>query len=237
MEIVTNKLNIIDDLELFKLNTDYLDKVKVKLIGESKTPLYIIDNFYQNPLQIRDFIYTLPFIKKRFNDNFPGLRMEMYLNILFEFYDLLGKLFKDYHVPLNITRTHQPSNSFNLMYSNVEKDKSQTIPHVDLGNYAGVVYFNGEDECKGGTSFYKHKSSNKEVIEDKKEIVNIIETIDYTKFPNKWITDSNDDWELLHLVPMKFNRAIFYPSSIFHSAYIKENDFTENYRTTQSIFF
>ena len=69
------------------------------------------------------------------------------------------------------------------------------------------------------------------------KIVNIIETIDYTKFPNKWITDSNDDWELLHLVPMKFNRAIFYPSSIFHSAYIKENDFTENYRTTQSIFF
>ena len=236
MENVTNKLNILDDLKLFKLNSGYFDKVKVEYIGDSKTPVYIIDDFYENIPEIKKFIFNLPFFEKRFKDNFPGLRIELHLNILFEIYHMLKKLFKNYHLPIDVVK-HPPSNCFNLMYSNVDRHNSQTIPHVDIGNYAGVVYLNDTIDCKGGTSFYKHKSSSKEVIENKEEVMDIMTKIDIEKLSGEWLVDTNNEWELLHLVPMKFNRAIFYPSSIFHSAYIKENYFTETYRLTQSIFF
>ena len=60
---VTNKLNIIDDLKLFKLNNDYFDKVETKYVGDSKTPIYIIDNFYENASEIKKFIFDLPFFE------------------------------------------------------------------------------------------------------------------------------------------------------------------------------
>ena len=114
----------------------------------------------------------------------------------------------------------------------MKETESLGVPHVDYNNYAGVIYFNDDEECIGGTSFYKHKSSNKELLDDKKEYKYLLKGN-----VNEIVSDTDDTWELLYLVPMKFNRAIFYPSRIFHSAYIKDNYFTDNYRITQTLFF
>ena len=54
--------------------------------------------------------------------------------------------------------------------------------------------------------------------------------------PDYYIGDGDNQWELIDKVDMKFNRMIFYPENIFHSALLEKGDFTENYRKTQLVF-
>jgi hypothetical protein len=46
-----------------------------------------------------------------------------------------------------------------------------------------------------------------------------------------FITESNEDWELLKLIEMKFNRLVLYGGRSFHSGYIQDGWFGESLKT------
>ncbi|MCH1430532.1 MAG: DUF6445 family protein [Chlamydiales bacterium] len=53
------------------------------------------------------------------------------------------------------------------------------------------------------------------------------------------ITDSNEAWDLTHLIEMKYNRFIYYPAFVFHSPYFSRDWFgntRETRRLTQNFF-
>ena len=245
------KIKLINDVELLKINfndsngqpktpEDAFNKIDKKFIGESEAPIYIIDDFYVNPHDIRDFLFTLPFSKKQYTNNAPGYRCKIDFNVNMMFSQIIGRLFNDKSV--NLTQTF-----FSLIGGDMKLDATQCRPHVDTsGNkYAAVVYLNTDDECNGGTSFYKHIPTGKEVVTSREELRMINdpknfdateEQMNYFRNLKDFVTDSNEEWELIDLIPMKFNRAIFYPGNIFHSGYIKRDWFLDNYRITQNIF-
>ena len=117
----------------------------------------------------------------------------------------------------------------------------QTNPHIDgidMLNAAAVIYLNDNEECAGGTAFYRHKETGLDIVQRNSELNST-----YDNYPQKrkdygdLITESNEEWELIDIIEMKSNRAIFYPSNVFHSPYINEGDFTEYDRFTQLGFF
>ena len=73
-----------------------------------------------------------------------------------------------------------------------------------------------------------------------KDVINLSDIINRFIYRNDlshdFITESNNNWELLKILEMKWNRLVLYPGFLFHSPYIKDDMFINNYRINQAIF-
>lgn len=98
-----------------------------------------------------------------------------------------------------------------IKLSGFRLDLAGTYPgcavHSDeiCAEYAGILYLNPPEQCKGGTAFWKHSRTGlDEMPADDKEKIH---------------ADWNDQfkWSQSGYVDMKFNRFITYPTRKFHS--------------------
>ena len=226
-------INVINEKDLFKINKFSNLKIDKRTINGTDIPIIIVDNLYVNPEIVREFSSTLPYTEsKSILLNSPGKRVKLDLDIkhLQDFtFNLIGKKNQGYIKPQVI---------FNRMRSDEKLTEVQTRPHIDTTlnmSHALVIYLNKDEECKGGTSFYRHKKTGFDLIKKNKYLDEVYEYKPHTY--EDFITDSNDDWELLELIDMKFNRMIIYPPNVFHSGYINRKDFKNYDRITQLGFF
>ena len=130
----------------------------------------------------------------------------------------------------------------------VKNLESNYHPHFDQG-FAASIYLNTNDESEGGTAFYRNK------IHDIHDLIDVsaLSSLDYED-PFKWfqkmmddelfiskksdvVIDSDDRWELLEVIPMKYNRLVIYNGMRFHNPYIKLDWFKDYYRISQQFFF
>ena len=84
---------------------------------------------------------------------------------------------------------------------------------------ASVLYLNLPEQCKGGTAFWKHKTRNISFLPSKAALTKAGMDADefYKTMDREWI--ELEHWEQIGFVPMKFNRFITYPTSLFHSRF------------------
>ena len=227
-------INVINEKEIFKLNRFPNLKIHRKNIKNTNIPIVVVDNLYVNPEEVRKFSSILPYTKSKYVlQSSPGKRVKLDLDIrhLQDFtYKLIGQ---------NKTNTFlPPSLIFNRIRSDEVLSDNQTTPHTDSVrglSHAIVIYLNTEEECAGGTAFYRHKETGISFVKNIDDFKKVYESkkSNYKDF----ITESNDDWELLDLIEMKFNRMIIYPPNIYHSGYINRKDFVNYDRVTQIGFF
>lgn len=78
---------------------------------------------------------------------------------------------------------------------------------------AGVFYLNPQDQCRGGTAFWRHRKHGWDRMPTQEELDAAGYTLD--ELSKDW-HDANA-WEMLSLAGMKNNRMIIYPSRVFHS--------------------
>ena len=143
-----------------------------------------------------------------------------------------------------LARKIEPS-QINLQVSAVTtkpKDLSpmQTRPHADGCTTAGLIYLNPPEQCSGGTAFYRHKATGFEWLPSEfrqhhydaaqrvgltVDEINTILKAEPKSSPQDYITDSNDEWELIDQIPMQFNRFLLYTGDLFHSAYYQASMF------------
>lgn len=85
--------------------------------------------------------------------------------------------------------------------------------HADsiCAKYATVLYMNDEEQCDGGTAFWRHKKLGLESLPagESEEF--------YRAMERDW--KDIDLWERVDFVAMKPNRFITYPTSLFHSRF------------------
>lgn len=83
--------------------------------------------------------------------------------------------------------------------------------HRRSGDWAGVVYLSLPDECEGkdGTIFYRHRATKLALYLDAADPAFQVALSD-AKTPQAW--------EVMHVVPMRFNRLILFNSHYFHGA-------------------
>lgn len=105
-----------------------------------------------------------------------------------------------------------------------------TDPQTEPGrlNFAALLYL-FEDEALGGTSFYRWKE---EALLQRAAAIGATDGAGALAFlqqhfemfraPATYMTGSNEVAELLHVVPARFNRLVFYSGDLPHSAYIRE---------------
>lgn len=166
--------------------------------------LIVIDNFYENPYEVREFAINQ--INKYENHFFhPGKRSpsyakkeheELFNNIIEPFF---GKIIK-----------FDMSNTSNGAFQyNIGSDK--TWVHIDdyRTNWAGIIYLTPDAPLSAGTGFFKHIDGN-------------IDSLDTDQLNN--ISNVNKDahditkWKIVSNVGNVFNRLILFRCNQYHAS-------------------
>ena len=212
-------LNIND---IFKINKDF--QLNVEIFNGS--PIYTIDNFYQNPDSILNFFLNTNTVihkkdqKPSYNQiYFDDRRHIIESNYIESVYNFLGNLCKQTpisssHIRTNVTRFKD--HDFNDYANNY------WWPHKDIG-YNAIIYFNkNDDDC--GTNLYLNMNPREEP----------------PKCPEHfcpWRKKSN--FKLIKSLNPKFNRMIMFDGlKFYHGMNICNNYyFKKEYRLNQVFFF
>jgi hypothetical protein len=197
----------------------------------NRTPscgLIIIDNFYKNPIETREYILTQEFMVR---GNYPGQRTISYANehlkeIIQKYVEPFGGKITDFPIP------KEDGSDANMIYNGsfqytTSRDRSWV--HIDgYNNWAGVLYLTPNAPLSSGTAFYNFYDGTScardmNILGNKKEIDKCSQ--DMTK------------WKMVDKVGNIFNRLILFNSNRFHMSMDYFGDCKENGRLFQVFFF
>lgn len=190
--------------------------------------LIIIDNFYNNALDTRNYILTQEFSVR---GNYPGQRTISYANehlkeTIQTFVEPFGGKIIDFPIP-----NEDGSNASNIYNGSFQytTSRDRSWVHIDgNNNWAGVLYLTPDAPLTSGTSFYKFYDGttckrDMELLENNENIDRCSQ--DLTK------------WEKVDQVGNVFNRLILFNSNRFHMSMDYFGDTKENGRLFQVFFF
>ena len=184
----------------------------------------IIDNFYIDPYETRDYALSLEFDVQ---GNYPGNRTKSIFNQ--SVYDVIQNAV--FNAGGNITRWDMDQYTGSFQYTTA-KDRSWI--HADqTTTWAGVCYLTPNAPLSAGTGLFRHKETGLESAPRKSD-----GTYDYDLL-NKVNMDSQDmtKWEMTDRLANKFNRLVLYRGDFFHMSldYFGQNKYDG--RLFQTFFF
>ena len=192
-------------------------------LGNEGEPLVVVDHFFEQAAALASIAAIRPFREDvKF---YPGVRTaapkEYYLAIKrllktelssrfgFDSKDILG-------IDCALSIVNKAPNELNLY---------QRIPHFDTPKKNGIAcvhYLFPDDGRFGGTSFYRHKSTGFEFVNQARlkeyhdRLRGELESIGVPN-PPQYIMGDTDLFTRYHVCDAKFNRALFYRTSSLHS--------------------
>jgi hypothetical protein len=173
--------------------------------------LMIIDNFYQDPDEVRKYALSQPFDVK---GNFPGARTKPYLPE--DVKSCIGHWMSFAGPITNWYEDDGYTGSFQIATA-----LDRTWIHADHYNtWAGVCYLTPDAPYTGGTGLFRHKESS-----EHSRSTQDYEGYDYTK------------WDLFDRIGNKYNRLIIYRGDLFHASLDYFGDNLQNGRLFQTFFF
>lgn len=160
-----------------------------------RTNLIIVDDFYTNPNDVRDFALSQEF---KVRGNFPGLRTESFLNDSTK--ELIQKILEPHAGEITKWDALEGlTGSFELATS-FERSWMHTDHH---NTWAGILYLTPNAPISGGTGMFLHKASGSRYEEG----------IDY-----EGETQDITKWEIVDRVGNVYNRLALYRSDMYHTS-------------------
>lgn len=212
-------------------NSEKEKKLNLNSVITNKQPtcgLIVIDNFYNNPLETRNFVLKQEFFVK---GNYPGQRTISYAteelkNIIQKYILSFGGRITDFPIPKSDNSDADKIYNGSFQYT-TSRDRSWV--HTDgWNNWAGVLFLTPDAPISGGTAFYKFQDGSMNE-EDGKILNNKEETDKYSQDLTKW--------ELVDRVGNVFNRLILFNSKRYHMSMDYFGNSKENGRLFQVFFF
>ena len=216
IDIIGNKQDLVTNiiLEMF------FDKQwhNVFIFGNRKinTPsIVVIDNFYDNPDEIRELALKQTF--EYHPNNHKGKRTEkvFLLDGLKEsFENILNQKIKNWnYYPVN--------GCFQICIGG-----DQLVYHVDLQEYAGIIFLTPDAPPQSGTNFFRSKYTKRNKIGLKEDDI---------VFKNGFLDST--EFELVDQVGNVYNRLVLFDAQMIHAASEYFGNTLENGRLFQMFFF
>jgi len=108
----------------------------------------------------------------------------------------------------------------------------------DQQSYTCLIYLNKQDECSGGTAFFRNKYTGKTHHYGNIDLDPEMNEF-FIKYPphaetgfEYWAHKDMQHWEMTGFVEMKPNRMVIFPANYFHAAYHPVNGFFDYPRLT-----
>lgn len=183
-----------------------------------RNSLVVIDDFYNNPDEVRSFALSLPF---EVVGNYPGGRTENFINdsTKEDIERIIGEPVREWaeYGEGNYTGAFQLTTKLNSSWV-----------HVDDGtNWAGVLYLTPNAPVSGGTGFFRSKIDGSLTSEDgilpERNGVDIFQDMNY--------------WEKVAEVGNVYNRLILFRSDQWHTSLDYFGTNNDDGRLTQVFFF
>lgn len=189
--------------------------------------LIVIDNFYNNAMETRNYILSQDFSVK---GNYPGIRTKSYANeqlrdIIQKYVEPYGGKITEFPIPKDDKDARKIYNGA-FQYT-TSRDRSWV--HTDgYNNWAGVLYLTPDAPLSSGTAFYKFydgafNTKDGKILNNKKDVDRFSQ--DMTK------------WTRTDTVANVFNRLILFNSNNYHMSLDYFGDRKDNSRLFQLFFF
>ena len=208
--------------KLKNIEPDSKSQVTFEYKNGKPFPHLVIDNFYNDPDKIREFVLKQEF---KIRGNYPGQRTLSFASenikktIQEYIYPFAGKIIK---FPIN-----QTEKNYNGAFQYTTSRDRSWIHNDGWNNWAAVLYLTPNAPVTSGTGFYKYEDGTRystEVDEDLEEdIGNYCQ--DITK------------WTLVDKVGNVFNRMVIFNSKHYHCSLDYFGTNKENGRLFQVFFF
>jgi hypothetical protein len=158
-----------------------------------KTNMIVIDEFYNNPNDVREFALAQEF---DVTGNWPGNRTKTFINESTK--ETIQKILQD--IAGNVTDWQANDGYTGCFQLTTSMDRSWI--HADSYNtWAGVLYLTPDAPLSGGTGIFRYKKTGS-MMEDGTDLSGV--TQDMTK------------WELVDRVGNVYNRLVLYRGNNYH---------------------
>jgi hypothetical protein len=208
----------------------YKNIFKINKTIDQSCNLIVIDNFYENPHDVRKFALEQDFY---ITSNFPGLRTARTFGGI-QLRDKIESYITQYgykFIDFNVDEIGNDNCAFTINNAN---DITKSWIHIDdayektnkdyrqLIHMAGVLYLSPNAPSNSGTVFYRFDYSNENYD---KNIPILTYTRDITK------------WKKIDTIGNIFNRLIIFNADIYHSMQLLFGIDNYDGRLTQNFFF
>ena len=184
----------------------------------------IIDDFYTNPDEGRDYILTQEF---NITGNFPGARTEPILN------ESTKQFIEDHLASIHGNIDWKNNKEYNGSFQYATKDDLSWIHADEHNHWAGVLYLTPEAPLNAGTGIFKHIETG---------LYKIPRLLDGTinrELTDKIYDDAGDPakWEVIDVIGNVYNRLVIYNGDLFHSSLNYFGNNLKDGRLFQTFFF
>jgi uncharacterized protein DUF6445 len=193
--------------------------------------VYIIDDFLPNAEAIRTHALGLTYTK---TGNYPG-------HDSVDKIDIKGL---DEIVSAIMRQRFKGNWSIDFAHGNcrltLASDDKLAGVHVDPSNLSGILYLSRNEDCRGGTEFFRHIRTGTDRVPMKPEELEPLGYSSYGEMHRDVIVKEGLDrskWQHTMTVPMRFNRLVLLQPQYWHTAGPGFGDTIENGRLVYLMFF
>lgn len=193
--------------------------------------LIVVDDFYRDPHRVRQQALACAYSDVRAM-NYPGFQSDSCYPA-----EAIKKAFERFiDEDLVMDEKSSTFGRFRLMYSSTG---SRLTIHTDSqSDWTGLIYLNLPEQCRGGTAFYRHKSTGLHGLPTEEEAQSVGE--DVKDIESRTVgrdTQNLDAWDVVMFAAMRFNRLVLFRGYQFHSHTCSWGDSPTTGRLTQNFFF
>ena len=184
----------------------------------------IIDDFYSNVDEVRDFVLSQEFGVK---GNYPGQRTKSFAN------DNIKEYINSFIRPTTGEITYWSDDEYNGAYQYTTQYERSWIHADSTTTWAALVYLTPNAPLSGGTGLFRHKRTGLSQVPklDNGDIDrNLLDEV---------YLDSQDltKWDMTDRLANKFNRMVLYRGDLFHMSLDYFGTNKDNGRLFQTFFF
>lgn len=192
----------------------------------------IIDDFFNDPLKIRQTALSLDYPVPSERQNFPGRNASSRLDFG-PVERITSQLTHENLVP-------RPQTSYGRPRIALEGDTGVCDVHIDFNHWSAIVYLTLDEHAQEGTHLYRHKATG---LDRAPAFPGEAEALGYadgrSAVEDILGNDANDlsKWERTMTIPMRFNRMVLFRGYMWHDAGRSFGDSLENGRLIVPFFF
>lgn len=119
-------------------------------------------------------------------------------------------------------------------------DQGRGGVHVDRCDWSGVLYLSRPEDCRGGTSFFRHRATRTErapITQDELKAAGLGSNEELWDNLIRPDTNRPERWEEVMTAPMRFNRLILFKPWLWHNAGPSFGDSLQNCRLVYLLFY
>lgn len=235
-------------MQQLKINPIEEMDISIDYIGNDESAIFVIDNFFANPEEIRDAALSQVY---RPSDEYPGFVSPVAMKgfdktVKWIYQQMISKLYPNVDILQN--PGDLPGLSRFSIFAPSEKDRLPSV-HYDPNNFIGALVYLCENE-NSGTAFWRDKATGLETylptgmllqakmektfnfkMREKLEATlldkpyfsydQLERDLIHKRIPDEIVFPKTDfcGWEAVHSVKSKFNRLVFYHGWVLHSPY------------------